>query len=782
MSVTTERNEAATIDADAIPQAMRERNQWVLWRNFVRNDRPTKVPYQTNGTTAETDDSKTWTTFDDVWRRYQKGGFAGIGFVFAEDDPFCGIDLDGCRDPQTGAIADWAQTIMDTFATYAEVSPSESGIKLFVRGKWPLGGKKKQLKEIEGAGGKAAGLEVYDQKRYFAVTGWRVDGSPVELAERQQQLESLAREHWPQSFRQRKPSQQQSNGHGGHGDVIDRARRYIATMPAAISGQGGHNATFAVACKLCIGFALPRETALPLLREWSDANADPPWSDRELEHKIDSAMNAEGERGHLLNAERNGHAGQAEKGTANSPDVSEHRARDGAASGGTAKPTRKLTDLGNAERFIEQHKGDVFYVPQWKGWNEWDGTRFRRDDTCAVERRAQQTVKSIFTEASQVDDADIAKAVVGWALKSQHAQRIPAMLTLARSQMVVTPDKLDADPWLLNCQNGTIDLHTGAIREHRREDLLTKCCPVEYPAANEAECPLWLDHLHRIFDGHQHMVDFMQRLCGYALVGTVQEHILPIWWGNGGNGKGVTYGTLLEMLGPDYGLKAPQGLLMYGAHKAHPTERADLFGKRLVVCSETEEGHRFAEALVKELTGGDRIRARRLYEDHWEFPPSHLAILVTNHMPTVKGNDDGIWRRLRLVPFVVTIPKAEQQGDLPERLRSELGAILRWCVDGCLAWQRDGLCEPDEVLAATSSYRAEMDVLTAFIGECCITGSAFKVRASALYAKYVEWCQRSGEQADTMTAFGRALSERGYTKRMNNGTWYVGIAVSATCD
>jgi putative DNA primase/helicase len=201
---------------------------------------------------------------------------------------------------------------------------------------------------------------------------------------------------------------------------------------------------------------------------------------------------------------------------------------------------------------------------------------------------------------------------------------------------------------------------------------------------------------------------------------------------------------------------------MVKRHEAHPTERADLFGKRLVTCIETEAGRRLAESLVKELTGGDAIRARRMREDHWQFLPSHKLVIAANHRPVVYGTDNGIWRRLRLVPFNVTIPPERQDKGLAERLRKELPGILTWCLAGCREWLERGLAEPPIVLGATDGYREEQDVLADFLADCCIVDPHERVSAGRLYAAYAEWCRGNGHDADNSTVFGRKLGERGY--------------------
>ncbi|MBN2291802.1 MAG: AAA family ATPase [Pirellulales bacterium] len=289
----------ASINLDNIPAELKGK-QSVLWKTVTRKGMPTKVPFQVNGQEAKSNDPKTWASFDAVWQRYQKGGYDGVGFVFSYYDPYAGIDLDGCRDPETGKIDEWAMEVIQKLDTYTEVSPSGSGFKCFVKGNLPFDagtGKKKNLDYPPKGGKDSAGIEVYDKGRYFTLTGRRLDGFPDTPQERD--LYWIREKFWPELNRVNKPAPRQTSG--PQSDVIKRARSYITTMPPAISGSGGHNQTFAVACVLVIGFGLEEDDALMLLREYND-RCEPPWSEKELQHKIKSAGQQPGERGYLLNA------------------------------------------------------------------------------------------------------------------------------------------------------------------------------------------------------------------------------------------------------------------------------------------------------------------------------------------------------------------------------------------------------------------------------------------------------------------------------------------------
>ncbi len=427
---------------------------------------------------------------------------------------------------------------------------------------------------------------------------------------------------------------------------------------------------------------------------------------------------------------------------------------------GSARPPHghNLTDLGNASRLIAHHGHDLRYCYPWGSWLIWDGRRWSLDESGEIHRRAKQTVREIYREAADAADDETRKALAKHAKASEAENRVQAMISLAKSEVPIMPAALDADPWLLNTNNGTVNLKAGELREHRRGDLLTKLAGEYGP---ETAAPTWAATLERVLPSAE-VRAFFKRLCGYAITGDVSEHVLPVLYGAGANGKSTVLNALLEAAG-EYGMQAAPDLLI-AKRGGHPTEVADLFGMRVVASIEVEDGRRLAEALVKSLTGGDKVRARRMRENFWQFDPTHTAFLCTNHKPEIRGTDAGIWRRIRLIPFTETIPPPEQDKRLPEKLRAELPGILAWAVVGCLEWQRSGLKAPDEVRKATGNYRAEMDVIGAFLKDCCEQGTEHDVAAKDLYTRYKAWCDENGEAAEKQRTFGSKLSERGYER------------------
>ena len=431
-------------------------------------------------------------------------------------------------------------------------------------------------------------------------------------------------------------------------------------------------------------------------------------------------------------------------------------------------PAEHLTDLGNAERFVRMHRGHVRFCYPWSRWFVWMGTHWAVDDTGEIYRRAKETVRAIYHEADQCEDENRRPALANHAAKCESEGKLNAMLAMAQSEpgIPVLPDALDRDPWLLNVQNGTLDLKTGQLGPHRREDLITKCLPVAYDP--QAQCPRWCAFLDRIFDAKQALIAYVQRAIGYSLTGDVSEQCMFLPHGPGENGKSTQLQTLLGLLDA-YAKKTPTETLMVRRGESIPNDLARLRGARLVVAVEAEAGRRLAESLVKELTGGDTIAARFMRAEWFEFEPQFKLWLATNHKPRILGTDRAIWRRIRLIPFAVIIPKVEQDRQLGEKLREEWPGILAWAVEGCREWQAQGLGEPEEVIQATEAYRAEQDVLGAFIEECCYQEAEAVALAKDLFGAYRTWTEANGERLTTQKDFGVRLGERGFTSGAGAG-------------
>jgi putative DNA primase/helicase len=347
------------------------------------------------------------------------------------------------------------------------------------------------------------------------------------------------------------------------------------------------------------------------------------------------------------------------------------------------------------------------------------------------------------------------------------------MITLAQSEpgIPVTEADLDSNPWFLNVQNGTLDLKTATLRPHQREDLLTKIIPVSYDP--NALCSTWDKFLAEIAAGDHDLIHFLQKSVGYSLTGSVSEQVFFILYGIGANGKSTFINTILHLLG-SYAQQTPTETLLVKKHtNGIPNDVARLAGARFVAAVEAEHGRHLAEALVKQLTGGDTITARYLHKEFFEFNPTFKIFLSVNHIPAIKGNDHGIWRRIRLIPFNVTIPENKRDPNLSTKLEAEFAGILRWAVEGCMLWQKEGLKPPDSVKTAVEDYRAEMDTIGDFIEECCAIDPAAKTPFGALFTEYQNWLNLNGVNfTASKKDFADALSEHGYQSSRSKGKRY----------
>lgn len=432
-----------------------------------------------------------------------------------------------------------------------------------------------------------------------------------------------------------------------------------------------------------------------------------------------------------------------------------------------------------AERMVYRHGRDLRYTAA-HGWLVWDGRRWRRDDTLEVERRAKETITSLYRDAADTADDDERRAIVNFAKASQCNARMNNVISLARSEtgVAVRAEDFDADPWLLNCVNGTLDLRTAELRKADRTDLITKLAGTAFDP--DAGCPVFLRFLDTTFAGDAAMIGFGKRALGSASSGFIREHALHVLYGTGANGKSTLINCMAGLLG-DYAKTAAPKLLIRRDSDAHPTELADLHGVRFLATVETAEGGRLDEERVKQLTGGDRIKGRYMRQDFFEFPPTHTPFLATNHKPTIHGNDHAIWRRVFLWPFTVTIADAAQDADLPMKLRAEWPGILAWLVGGCLEWQKAGLGAPECVRVATKGYREESDVLGQFIEECCEVNVKWEAAAGHLYRAYSKWATDAGLRPLGNPGFSQRLQARpGITRtEKETGRIYTGLKLRA---
>lgn len=613
----------------SIPDELQQVSRWLLWRY---DEHEKKQPHSAkNLYKCDPNDPANWSTFAEAMSAFLRNGsrFDGVGFALGDD--FAGVDLDDCRDPVSGVIEPWADHIIKFMDSYSEISPSQTGVKIFLRGRLSMEKPRQDKVRTE----RGPGAELYDRKRYFTVTGLSLKETPATIETRTTQVEELY-------------------GYMYSKDLVIRMMLFDYVLEKS-------------------------ENRIDIKCPWAEDHST---SDQPRDASV-----------FLTDGKSTGfkclHASHEDKTIV---DVLRFF--------GLLKKSKRgdddtFTDDDLALAFTEEHKEDMLYVHLWGRWLRWDDTRWREENTLAV--------------------YDLARGLMRRLGIGRDARTINAVVGLARSDRAHArlPEDFDRDPTLLNTPAGSVDLRTGELRPHSRNDLVTKVTPV----SPDGDCPLWRECLRTWTGENQELENFLQRLVGYCLTGSVKEEVLPVLFGLGANGKTKFVEAVRFILGSDYmqGIAMETLIVTYG--EQHPTDIASLRGARLAVAEETEEGRRLAEAKVKQLTGGGRLRARFMRQDFFEFDPTHKLWIVGNHKPQLTNLDPAIRRRILLVPFEVTIPTEKRDRDLGEKLKKEAGGILRWAIEGAVAWYQNGLEPPELVGAASREYFAAQDVISDWMEE-----------------------------------------------------------------
>lgn len=553
--------------------------------------------------------------------------------------------------------------------------------------------------------------------------------------------------------------------------IYERARAYLDRCEPAVAGQSGDRATYRTACVLVNDFGLDDDAAYSLLADWN-LRCSPPWSERELRDKVQHAREyAKKSAGNLAEKrlERQSNRQRKEeiiqkKIEAMKSGVKQLTLRD------IYNPS-KATDMGNAERLITGSDGKIKYSNS-RGWYAWEGRYWIPEESIVRRLYRDVVVKNLYAEveASYAEaDSDLTKALMDWAKRSESTKVMKSTMemTACMPKISVMSAEFDKNPMLFCCNNGTIDLKSGELKPHDPADLATRISNVQFDPA--AKCPKWERFLNDIFQD-QLLIEYIQLAIGYSLTGSTREQCMFIMYGTGQNGKSVFMNIIAAILG-GYAMETPPETLMRGRGDGNnqPTnDVARLAGARMVCANETEEGQALAESKIKAMTGDDMMIARFLHKEFFEFRPQFKIWMRTNHMPKIRGTDDGIWRRVKRIPFKVSIPAGKKDPELTGKLMAELPGILNWAVEGCLLWQHCGLKTPPVVDAATEDYRTSQDMIGMFLAETCEicpNKTSGIVKAKDLYKAYSEWCDEAGERPIPHRVLSIKLTERGFAKR-----------------
>jgi putative DNA primase/helicase len=421
-----------------------------------------------------------------------------------------------------------------------------------------------------------------------------------------------------------------------------------------------------------------------------------------------------------------------------------------------------LTDLGNARRFVLQHHDRLRSVLTKKSypWFVWTGTHWEPDRTGEAMRLAKQTVRSIHSEAERTSDEEQRAMLQQHAFKSESAERIRATIDLAKTEpeISIREEQLDRDSWLFNLQNGTLDLTTGKLLKHKKTDYITKIVPIEYQP--KARAPRWEAFLSEIFADDKALIGFIRRAMGYTLTGDVREHVLFFCYGQGRNGKS-TFLEVLRELTSTYSIQADFATFQSSRNEGPRHDLARMRGARLVTAIEAQADRSFDGTVLKQMTGGDTVTARHLYESSFEFRPQFKLWLAANHLPLVKEQTEAFWSRILMIPFTVVFPPHLRKKNLGRQLIKELPGILNWALEGCHEWRRNGLMAPDTVRRAITDYKEEYDIVGEFFRERCKLSRSEWTPRSALYQSFADWWQETrGRNPLSHTAFNRLINER----------------------
>lgn len=705
-----------------IPKELRDLPQWVVWRVHPREDgKPAKIPFDAKQASqaASITNPRSWSTFQQAVKAFEDiQSLAGIGFVFTAQDPYTGIDIDDCRDGDTGKIVDWGQAIINGLDSYAEVSPSGTGVKIIVRAVTP------------GSSARRNKVEIYSTARYFTITG-EVLLPGLEVKERQERLDELYQLIFgtvAELHRVEPPVGE---------DDIARKLAHVQRIPdteilelamAAANGPkfsrlydgdttdcgGDHSrADLSLCCILAYWTRGDKARVDRLFR--ASKLMRPKWDER---------------RGAETYGQRTLREACTMTTVAYDPESG-------------AIPTRN--DLGNADIFIRLQGEDFRYVRDWKIWLGWDGVCWRRDAGSELRLGLEKVSSILLREANQLLRAgnEDAPRAYKWALKAGEVHQIIAVDEVLRWRLGIDPKLLDQQPMRLAVGNGVLDLRDASITEGKRLDWLTRGTSIKYIPT--ATCPRFDTFMSEIMQDDQDMVDYLWRVLGYCLTGETTERAFFILHGEGKNGK-TTFVEILHALLDRYAQVARFSTFLRknvtggGAND----DIAHLAGARVVIASEADEAQSLDAATVKTLTGSDSVRARFLYGGEFEFKPNFKLLLVTNHVPRIDEASHALWDRLHYIPFTYRVTDEQLDKQLGLKLLGELEGILARAVEGCLSWQRDGLHPPQKVLKAVDDLREDMDPVGEFLKQAVEVFTNGNLVHARLYDMYQSWCRENG--------------------------------------
>ncbi len=752
-----------------IPDELKQLNNWCVWKFENRNGKRTKIPFNAaTGEFAKSNDKSTWSSYETA---VNAEGVDGIGFFF--EPPYLGIDIDDIDDDlhrfkQGDKLDNIVSEFNEAFKSYTEVSPSGNGLHIIVKGKIP------------GSRRRKGNIEMYDSGRFFTMTGKNI-GKYKDVTEVSEQVfKTIYKKYLPDNtIKYPTTNNYQENIHNlSEIDIINeiynskQAKLFDDLMKGNYEPYytSHSEADMALANILAFWCAKDYSQMDSIFRQsnlyrdkWDEKRKNSTYGEQTLFKAINEVNNIytpkqEREENPLRYALS--HIFDAEK-------------KD------KEYPIRSYDDTGNADRFIDRYGHLYKHSYITNKFYIYDGQKWKVDDRGAIRKLIDEMIESIKNEkvlhSEDVTEEEAREAFQKYYKKTRGTQSKKNIMNELMHRKTVTPDEFDKDDMLLNVANGYIDLTSRELYKHDINRMFSQIANTDY--SEKMQPAVWLDFLNDIFAGDKAVIRYIQKALGYSLTGSTREQVMFILFGKGRNGKSIFVETIAEILG-DYSNNMQAKSLMVKKNDNVNTDIARLSKARFVTSSEPNEGFRFDEGLIKQITGGDKVTARFLYAEEFEYTPKFKIWVSTNHKPIIRGTDDGIWRRLVLIPFDVQIPEEKVDKDLKYKLLREAPAILNWMAEGAYMWMREGLELPEKLKDAGQTYRTEMDVVEQFIQEKCKRAEGVRETGKALYEEYKKWADENNEYKMDKNKFGKKLKEKFRSKKMNNGVNYLGVELT----
>ena len=753
-----------------IPDELKQLKNWCVWKFENRNGKRTKIPFNAEtGEFAKSNDKRTWSSYETA---VNAEGVDGIGFFF--EPPYLGIDIDDIDDDlhrfkQGDKLDNIVSEFNEAFKSYTEVSPSGNGLHIIVKGKIP------------GSRRRKGNIEMYDSGRFFTMTGKTI-GKYKDVTEVSEQVFKTIYEKYLPDNTVKYPTTNnyQQNIHNlSEIDVINeiykskQAKLFDDLMKGNYEPYYTSHSEADMALANILAFWCARDYSQMdsifrqsnLYRDkWDEKRKNSTYGEQTLFKAINEANNIYTPK---QQTEDNPLRYALSKLFDNQEETKEF-------------PIRSYDDTGNADRFIDRYGNLYKYSYIANKFYIYDGMKWKIDDKGSIRKLIDEMIESIKDEkiihGDDVTEEEAREFFQKYYKKTRGTQAKKNIMNELMHRRPATPDDFDRDDMLINVANGYIDLTSRELYKHDINKMFSQITNTDY--TEKMQPAVWLDFLNDIFAGDQEVIRYIQKALGYSLTGSTREQIMFILFGKGRNGKSIFVEVISEILG-DYSNNMQAKSLMVKKNDNVNTDIARLSKARFVTSSEPNEGFSFDEGLIKQLTGGDKVTARFLYAEEFEYTPKFKIWVSTNHKPIIRGTDDGIWRRLVLIPFDVQIPEEKVDKDLKYKLLREAPAILNWMAEGAYMWMQEGLAMPEKLKEAVQKYRNEMDTLGQFIEDCCKVDKNSSEKVSNLHQAYKTWSNDNLTSTKVlgMKSFSQKMEERFVKESRRDANYFIGIEI-----